>query len=118
MKRVFAVWAMAAALSPSVLANDQKQLADPFGTDVAGHDWSGIYGGAAVGLSTGRSKRVPWGSTPDNLANDDGPAKFRGTIAGGFAGYQYQFANNAVVGVEGDYEYSTSRAMTTTMAVM
>ena len=52
---------------------------------VAVDDWTGFYFGGAVGWATGETVDV-----------DD----FEGVLYGGFAGYNYQFDNNLVLGAE------------------
>ncbi|HCQ64637.1 MAG TPA: porin family protein [Rhodobacteraceae bacterium] len=67
-------------------------------------DWTGFYFGGTVGWATGETVGV-----------DD----FEGVLYGGFAGYNYQFDNDMVLGVEaaastGEREYDLGGAFDTT----
>lgn len=69
--------------------------------------WTGPYLGAHIGYGWGKGHNV---SGPDS---ENGPAetgfdslRLRGLFGGLHAGYNYQFDNPFVVGVEGDIEYT------------
>ncbi|MFK4872791.1 TonB-dependent receptor domain-containing protein [Novosphingobium sp. ZW T3_23] len=68
-------------------------------------DWTGPYVGFDIGYGVGRSKGTVTDSAgnPADLANDSRISlKMRNAIGGLHAGYDYQFANNLVLGVEAD----------------
>ncbi len=60
------------------------------------YDWSGIYGGLAIGYGWAKSDVLVLG--PDE---EFGTERYDGVVGGGFAGYNWQ-AGNFVGGVEGD----------------
>ncbi|MCL7999850.1 porin family protein [Brucella sp. 21LCYQ03] len=69
--------------------------------------WTGPYIGAQIGYGWGKGNNVT-----DN-ASENGPAgtgfdnlRMRGLFGGIHAGYNYQFANPFVIGIEGDINYS------------
>ncbi len=69
--------------------------------------WMGIYVGANAGLSEGGFSRVS-----DSAILEIDPADWTSTEAGGFSGggeigYNYQFTNNIVAGIETDLQGST-----------
>ena len=68
------------------------------------YNWTGIYVGAFGGITYGRA---PWDYLPAGPSVDPSP-RFDGAIAGGQIGYNYQFANRWVVGVEVDGGWSNA----------
>ncbi len=77
--------------------------------------WTGFYLGANAGYGGG-SFDISWpavGRYPSGYANDNAS----GFFAGGQIGYNYQFANNVVIGIETDLQWSdvgTSRQVSMT----
>ncbi|GLK72918.1 porin family protein [Ancylobacter dichloromethanicus] len=69
--------------------------------------WTGFYIGANVGFG-GNEFEYPFsvnaGGLP--LANGSASIDSSGFFGGGQIGYNYQFANNVVLGVEADFEWS------------
>jgi outer membrane immunogenic protein len=62
--------------------------------------WTGFYLGAHAGYS--------WGEGEINLgADEDEDFDADGWLAGGFVGFNYQFANPLVVGIEADLEWTS-----------
>jgi len=60
--------------------------------------WAGLYVGVDVGYAWQKARPAYYGYVP-------GPALSpSGVIGGGYAGYNYQFNNNFIVGLEGDIE--------------
>lgn len=66
--------------------------------DEGQHNWSGAYGGLQGGMDVLRGSFVTNGA-PHSTTVDE-------RFAGVFAGYQHQFSNNVVLGVEADALYS------------
>jgi len=66
--------------------------------------WTGFYVGANAGwgwADNSLSYTTPgWGTFDYNVGNANG------FVGGGQIGYNYQFANNVVIGLEGDYQWS------------
>jgi outer membrane immunogenic protein len=68
------------------------------------YNWSGIYVGAQVGYAVG--------GNADYVYDDDDDSDYNyshdldGLLGGIYAGYNHQFSNNIVLGVEGDAEWS------------
>jgi opacity protein-like surface antigen len=65
---------------------------------IAPTNWTGFYVGGFVGTAYGRND-IRFANDPTNSGNNPWIA---GPIGGVDAGYRYQYANNWVVGVEGD----------------
>jgi outer membrane immunogenic protein len=59
--------------------------------------WSGPYAGVVGGYG--------WGKGDATAAGDSSSDNFDGGRIGGFAGYNWQFSNGFVAGVEGDVNY-------------
>ncbi|CAM5766119.1 porin [Labrys miyagiensis] len=106
--------ALAVVLAGALAAGDRAfaadlaaQSVDPVAPVVTPYDWTGPY----IGLHAGYG----WGREHDNLSeNGVGPVvqptadhfSLSGFVGGAHAGYNYQFANRFVVGVEGDIDYT------------
>ena len=68
------------------------------------YNWTGIYVGAYGGITYGTAD---WDYLPAGPAVSPSP-KFDGAVAGGQIGYNYQFANRWVLGVEVDGGWSNA----------
>lgn len=70
--------------------------------------WSGFYIGAHAGYGWGSTDTVNQLFFPGGPAFGANSTSFDtdGWLVGGQAGYNYQFSNNLVVGVEGDFAWS------------
>jgi outer membrane immunogenic protein len=67
---------------------------------VPAFSWTGLYLGGQVGYSWGDAESsLSLPELPDYLSASGSP---NGVFGGGFAGYNYQFASNLVVGIEAD----------------
>ncbi len=121
-KQLLASTALAAIMAAAVLATTSTTRAadlaatsvEPIAPVLPVYDWTGPY----VGLHAGYG----WGREHDDLSENGiapttpvettlAPAaadrfSLNGFIGGAHAGYNYQFANQFVVGVEGDIDYS------------
>ncbi len=64
------------------------------------YNWSGAYVGAQVGYGWGNAHQG-WSSSGD-YSNPDA----NGWLGGVYAGYNYQFDNNVVLGVDADFAWS------------
>lgn len=73
----------------------------PIAMETPAFTWTGAY----IGISGGAG----WldGSTT-KLGRYHDQQDFDGSVFGGFAGYNWQFSNGIVVGVEGDIEYNSN----------
>ena len=65
---------------------------------VAMYSWTGLYFGGQVGTSSAKMSVPGIGDNGFYTAN----SSFTQVLAGGHIGYNYQFSNNVLVGVEGD----------------
>ncbi|WP_319518992.1 outer membrane protein [uncultured Martelella sp.] len=101
MKRsVLALAAVAALATTAQAADIVAPTAQPTYTPAPAKafTWEGVYLGAAGGMGWTEGKL----SVPGASESDD----FTGGMFGGFAGYNYQFDNNLVLGVEGEINYN------------
>ncbi len=74
---------------------------------VAGVNWTGFYVGATAGTTWGRVDEVPLDPTLDGVT-----PHIRGLLAGGEAGFNYQFGS-IVVGIESNFDWSNAKGATT-----
>ena len=104
MKKILLASVAFAAFAGSALAADlpSRKEAPVFTAPVSVYNWTGFYVGvdAGVNLSTASTTL---GATGYSLNAARG-------VVGGFAGYNYQFANKFVVGVEGEVNGTFSGA--------
>lgn len=77
------------------------QAADIDETFTAGHDWSGVYAGVLAGY--GRSDTETSYDNPGLAALDPLDLDPDGWFGGVQLGFNHQFSNNVVIGVEGDF---------------
>jgi outer membrane immunogenic protein len=81
------------------------------------YDWSGFYVGINAGVGGGVANPVLDVSSPlepgffGSSSTDHQKHRLGGAFVGGQAGYNYQFRNNVVVGVESDLQWSNIRAL-------
>ncbi|WAC26933.1 TonB-dependent receptor domain-containing protein [Ancylobacter sp. SL191] len=72
-------------------------------------DWTGLYVGGhfayGFGEVTGETTTAD-GSASARAVNESADQSFYGGMWGGQIGYNYQFANNVVLGVEADFSYA------------
>jgi opacity protein-like surface antigen len=95
---------IAALIGTRALAADMLVKAPPPAPPASVYTWTGFYVGVNAGGSIGRD--------PTTQSKVPGPLHFEnnfilspaGFIGGGQIGYNYQFAPNWVVGVEGDFQ--------------
>ena len=73
---------------------------------VAGVNWTGFYVGGTAGTTWGRVDEVPLDPTLDAVT-----PHIRGLMAGGEAGFNYQFGS-IVVGIEGNFDWSNAKGGT------
>lgn len=69
------------------------------GGRVSGDQWNGPYAGVTLGYGWDRLRGTLNGYETE-------PEKLDGLNLGGFAGYNNQFSNSIVLGLEGDFEYA------------
>jgi len=80
------------------------------------YDWTGFYAGINAGLGGGGASPVFDLSSPPEPSffgssfTDHQGHRLGGAFLGGQAGYNYQFRNNVVVGVESDFQWSNVSA--------
>jgi|SRR4051812_30656003 outer membrane immunogenic protein len=79
---------------------------------VAYYNWTGFYLGANGGYGMGHSTWTD--PTTPGPGGTTGSFKTKGAVFGGTAGYNYQFGS-IVLGVEGDYDWSTIKGTTTSL---
>ena len=97
-----AAMAVAVALAAGTLPAQAADLAQPAPAPAPVADyaapsvltWTGFYLGAHAGYG--------WGDADTNASDPD----LDGFLGGAQAGYNYQFDNNIVIGVEGDWSWS------------
>jgi outer membrane immunogenic protein len=81
------------------------------------YNWTGFYAGINVGVGGGVASPVLDVSSPlepgffGSSSTDHQNHRLGGAFLGGQAGYNYQFRNNVVVGVESDLQWSNIRAL-------
>ncbi|MCK4206952.1 porin family protein [Brucella pituitosa] len=98
--RTFLLSAALAFTASTAIAADVtfENTAPPAGVDTTAFTWSGAYLGVQGGGSWANGEFSGFGISGSEDAD--------GGVLGGFAGYNYQFDNNLVVGIEGDLEYN------------
>jgi outer membrane immunogenic protein len=104
---IFAGLSSGGSIDVASAADLAMKPADPIAPVAAPFDWTGPYVGLHAGYGWGKEHDdlsengvgAPTGPTGDNFS-------LSGFIGGAHAGYNYQFANQFVLGVEGDIDYS------------
>jgi outer membrane immunogenic protein len=112
MKKLILVSAAVSALAATpVFAADlpvRARPAPPVAVAPA-YDWTGFYVGASLG---GRWSDVTWTTTspsfPGSLIGNSANLDSSTVRAGGYVGYNWQFAPNWLVGIEGDIAWGDS----------
>src|SRR5215208_3725447 len=97
LKLLGAFGACAVSVSGAFAADLPSYEAPPTAAPVSVFTWTGPYVGVDAGWAFGESE-VNIGGIDDEEFDIDG------WLAGGFAGYNYQFASPLVVGIEADLE--------------
>ncbi len=101
MKQIAVILGLALAASPAFAADAIiEQPPEPIAEApvLMPFTWTGPYAGIQGGAG--------WLKGDFNTIGFSDSHTFNGGILGGFAGYNYQFDNNVVVGVEGDLNYN------------
>lgn len=100
MFKTFAIAALALSVSTAVYAADAvEQIPEaPMAVETSAFTWTGAY----VGIQGGAGWLNGDFSVPGASASQD----FDGGMVGGFVGYNWQFGNGFVAGVEGDFDYN------------
>lgn len=105
MKKVLLASAALVAMTAAAEAADVVTTPPPSEPYVAPQvipqtfNWSGFYLGGTGGYDWAQAKGVVNGTS---LGSDD----YDGGKLGGFLGYNYQFDNNVVLGIEGEMDYN------------
>lgn len=102
--------ALAIFLSPTLAyaADLAPQPVEPIAPVVAPFSWTGFYGGVQAGYTWGKSDYSNY-RIADGLWDYKGKIDAKGFTAGLYAGYNYQFENNLVLGVEADINYDSAK---------
>lgn len=97
IRKTFAILAASLLVSSSAFAADVVSEA-PIVEQPIVFSWTGAYVGGQIGYGWGQS----------DLDSDFGSTSFDpdGFLGGVHAGYNYQFSNNVVLGIEADVDYS------------
>lgn len=83
----------------------------PFGLRANSERWTGLYAGGSFGYgfaSVDGTTTLADGSYAPRAFSESANENFSGGLWGGQVGYNYQFANNVVLGVEADFSYLNS----------
>jgi len=104
MKRFALLLASVAFVTPALAADviyEEPPAPAPV-VEVAQYNWSGFYVGAQAGVAFNRDSGAFSSDSAFAGGNEDGETGF---IGGGHVGYDYQFANNFVLGAVADLNY-------------
>jgi outer membrane immunogenic protein len=104
MKRFALLLASVAFVTPALAADviyEEPPAPAPV-VEVAQYNWSGFYVGAQAGVAFNRDSGAFSSDSTFTGGNEDGETGF---IGGGHVGYDYQFANNFVLGAVADLNY-------------
>jgi len=120
MRTILLSTAIAVALTAGASAADLPYRAPAAAPAyVAAPTWTGLYVGANVGYSAGRS---PISSTttlvgvpPTVFLAGTSDTSVNGAIGGGQIGYNWQFNPNWLLGIEGDFDWTGQRGSVTTL---
>ena len=101
MKNIITAFAFALVASTAIAADAVQETPQaPVTAETPLFSWTGFTAGVQGGYN--------WNNQGINFAGiivtPEFDADFDGALLGGFVGYNYQFANNWVVGIEGDFE--------------
>ncbi|BCM20511.1 outer membrane protein [Mesorhizobium sp. J8] len=69
------------------------------------YNWSGVYVGGNIGWSRLKSD---WHDIDDDWTGGSFDAGSDGVLLGGVIGYNHEFANNVVIGIEADLAYTSN----------
>jgi len=70
--------------------------------------WTGAYGGVSFGVGGSKYSHPGNGEQPNGAISSDNTVNSASGYVGGFqAGYNYQFGNNIVLGIETDFQWSS-----------
>lgn len=113
MKTFLIAAALSCAVAPAALAADAvyQPAEAPVAGEAVSFSWTGFTIGVQGGYNWNNGDFVV-GGVPGTFSGD-----FDGGILGGFVGYNYQFGNDWVVGVEGDLEHNWADGTTAVGAV-
>lgn len=85
-----------------------RPVPPPFGPPAGSERWTGLYVGGHFGYGLGSINGTTTagdGSANDIAATESADQSPSGMLAGGQAGYNYQFSNGLVLGIEGDFSW-------------
>ncbi|WP_448951783.1 outer membrane protein [Labrys neptuniae] len=106
------IFAAAVAILLSSTAAYAADLApapvEPIAPQALPFSWTGFYGGVQAGYTWGKSDYSNY-RISDGLWDYKGKLDAKGFTAGVYAGYNYQFQNNLVIGLEGDINYDNAK---------
>ncbi len=114
--RYFLAGLVAVSLPGAALAQSQNRAAttrttqgQPVATPVAANlPWTGAYGGINFGIGGSKYSYPGNGEQPNGAVATDNTINTASGYLGGFqAGYNYQFGNNVVLGLEADFQWSS-----------
>jgi outer membrane immunogenic protein len=105
MKRFALLLASVAFVTPALAADviyEEPPAPAPMVEAAPMYNWSGFYVGGQAGVAFNRDSGAFSSDSTFAGGNDDGETGF---IGGGHVGYDYQFANNFVLGAVADLNY-------------
>ena len=118
MRKLFLATLAFGAFGGAAVAADMP-LKAPVPPPIAVYNWTGFYAGLNAGYGWGDASSINNPVDPASMivfSNDNFPtstfnSSFRqkGAIAGGQAGYNWQFSNRVVAGIEADLQFSDIR---------
>lgn len=108
MKISAAALAILLSSTAAYAADLAPQPVEPIAPVAAPYSWTGFYGGVQAGYTWGKSDYSNY-RISDGLWDYKGQIDAKGFTAGVYAGYNYQFQNNLVVGLEGDINYDSAK---------
>lgn len=103
-----ASFVMLLAGSSALATSLPAAASDAFSTAPAGFVWTGGYIGVQAGYSWGDATVFYEDTLDGGLADGYAALAPRGAMAGFYAGYGHQFANNVVLGVETDLQFGST----------
>ncbi|MFC2248272.1 outer membrane protein [Labrys portucalensis] len=106
MKISAATLAILLSSTAAYAADLAPQPVEPIAPVAAPYSWTGFYGGVQAGYTWGKSDYSDYWIASGEW-DYKGKLTANGFTAGVYTGYNYQFQNNLVVGIEGDINYDS-----------
>ncbi len=111
LEKVAPAMTVSRAITPESIDLNLSNIKQTGSSDISKNNWSGVYAGINAGYGKNSVNYRFEGNRFGNYTSFSqnilsGVNEFSGPVAGGVVGYNYQFANNFILGIESDFDYA------------